>query len=859
MLPFCPVNDTLVNIWKNSGFSRCFIETLSPSILLLLIAIISILQLRRYLKCKKAKRYRCLQVQNGKGDAVEFENISPHCKKSYFKGFAFTELPRPFLYVCQWLLHGILLLLPMVDLLTRLIICPSCLHGSVLYQDIILIVIWGMALQNLQRERKIFYRAHIKHHSFLFIVFWTLSLLVDIFALVSWNNKLWWFVDHGTSLKLMELFMFSIRFASNVLLFPLGFYAPGLYKERRVPVEGEEQQGKESQKKSPFADFWEKSKRLWPFLWPKDRWLQARVLICLLLLAAGRGINVLVPLQYKKIVNYLSNIGVEKTYAPFTLISVYVVLSFLQGGGIGSMGLLNNIRSFVWINVQQYTSKAVQVQLFSHLHSLSLRWHLSRKTGEVIRMVDRGATSIDSLLSYILFQILPTIADIVVAVVFFATAFNGWFALIVFVTMLLYLIATITITEWRTKFRRDMNEKDNKTKAKAVDSLLNFETVKYYNNEAFEVDRYTEAIEDYQNCQWKALATLNLLNTAQNVVITIGLVIGLLYCSHLVMMGRLEVGDFVMFLTYMRQLYMPLNYFGTYYRMIQVAFIDMENMFDLLKEEVEIKDADDVSMLQLSTGKVQFRNVSFGYDPSRLILKDVSFNVPSGHTVALVGPSGSGKSTIIRLLFRFYDVYSGSITIDNQNVTNVSQSSLRQHIGVVPQDTVLFNDTVRYNIRYGRVDAEAEEVNQAAQAADIHDKIVTLKDGYNTIVGERGLKLSGGEKQRVAIARTILKAPSIVLLDEATSALDTKTERNIQASLDEVCSNRTTIIVAHRLSTIVHADQILVLKDGEIVERGRHEELLALNNLYAEMWMQQLQSAADNSDSRSSEDEPSSD
>lgn len=516
------------------------------------------------------------------------------------------------------------------------------------------------------------------------------------------------------------------------------------------------------------------------------------------------------------------------------------------------MGLLNNIRSFLWINVQQYTSKSVQVQLFNHLHSLSLRWHLGRKTGEVIRMVDRGATSIDSLLSYILFQILPTIADIIVGIVFFATAFNGWFALIVFGTMVFYLVATIIVTEWRTKYRRDMNDKDNTTKARAVDSLLNFETVKYYNNELFEVDRYRESIEAYQDCQWKALATLNLLNTAQNIVITVGLVIGTIYCSHLVMIGKLRVGDFVLFLTYMRQLYMPLNFFGTYYRMIQAAFIDMENMFDLLSEDVEIVDPDEATMLQLSSGKVEFKNVAFGYDPSRMILKNISFNVPAGHTVALVGPSGSGKSTIIRLLFRFYDISSGSITIDDQNIARVAQRSLRQFIGVVPQDTVLFNDTVRYNIRYGRVGASSEDIDQAAQAADIHDKVLTLKDGYNTIVGERGLKLSGGEKQRVAIARTILKAPSIVLLDEATSALDTRTERNIQASLDKVCTNRSTIVVAHRLSTIVNADQILVIKDGEIVERGRHDELLSLDGLYSDMWMQQLQ--GDSYDSKSSEE-----
>eukprot|EP00795_Rhopilema_esculentum_P006771 gene6771-12337_t len=631
MLSFCPNNDTLRKVFKDGGFSRCFVELFTPSLLMILIIVSFIIQLRRYWKCKKMKKYRKLHVQNGGRGGIEIDQLSPHCKK-HFKGFAFSDLPRPFLYVVQWLLHACLIILPAADLMSRLILCPSCLHGSVLYQDVMLILIWGFALRNLQRERKMFYRAHIKSHSLLFLLFWSLSLLVDIFALVSWDSHVWWFSGPKTEVKRMELFVFSIRFSSNLILFVLGFLAPGLYKEKKkVVAEGEESE-KKKPKKSPFNDLWEKSKQLWPFLWPKDRWLQARVLFCLLLLGAGRGINVLLPLQYKKIVNYLGAADKSNESSPYNLIAVYIILSFLQGGGIGSMGVLNNIRSFVWINVQQYTSKAVQVQLFNHLHRLSLRWHLGRKTGEVIRMVDRGATSIDSLLSYILFQIFPTIADIGVAVVFFATAFNGWFALIVFLTMVLYLLTTVIITEWRTKFRREMNERDNVTKAKAVDSLLNFETVKYYNNELFEGERYTEAIQAYQNCQWKALASLNILNTSQNLVITSGLVAGTLYCAHLVMIGHFKVGDFVLFITYMKQLYMPLNFFGTYYRMIQTAFIDMENMFELLKEDVEVKDRDDVTNLHLTNGKVQFKNVTFGYDPRARVLaekriSDVIFDI----------------------------------------------------------------------------------------------------------------------------------------------------------------------------------------------------------------------------------------
>uniref|UniRef100_A0A672LQ11 ATP-binding cassette sub-family B member 6 n=1 Tax=Sinocyclocheilus grahami TaxID=75366 RepID=A0A672LQ11_SINGR len=458
-------------------------------------------------------------------------------------------------------------------------------------------------------------------------------------------------------------------------------------------------------------------------------------------------------------VNQLTDGSSWKTLA--TTVCVYGLLKFLQGGGAGASGFVSNMRSFLWIRVQQYTNRMVQVRLFAHLHSLSLRWHLGRRTGDVLRSIDRGTSSINNLLSYIVFSIFPTIADIVIAIVYFISNFNAWFGLIVFVCMTLYLTLTIVITEWRTKYRRDMNTQDNNAKSKAVDSLLNFETVKYYNAEVYEVRRFEDAIMKYQVSEWKTNASLAFLNQTQNLIIGLGLLTGSLLCAYFVTEGK---------------------------------FQDCFGLFQ-------------------------------------------------------VGQSGSGKSTIIRLIFRFYDVQGGCIKIDDQDISKVKQSSLRAHIGVVPQDTVLFNDNIRDNIRYGRVTATDQEVEEAATAADIHDKIITFPDGYDTQVGERGLKLSGGEKQRVAIARTILKAPQIILLDEATSSLDTQTERNIQASLAKVCTNRTTIVVAHRLSTVIGADVILVLRDGQIVERGRHEELLAKGGLYSDMWLKQQQ--AQDSDSLS--------
>uniref|UniRef100_A0A8C1LWR6 ATP-binding cassette sub-family B member 6 n=1 Tax=Cyprinus carpio TaxID=7962 RepID=A0A8C1LWR6_CYPCA len=634
----------------------------------------------------------------------------------------------------------------------------------------------------------------------------------------------------------MEFAFWLVRYFTSGLLFLLGLKAPGLPRRPYMLLVNEDERdvehsvpllGNSDENQSTWKDFGKKVRLLVPYMWPTgNALLQLLVLLCLGMLVVERVINVFVPIYYKNIVNQLTDGSSWKTLA--TTVCVYGLLKFLQGGGAGASGFVSNMRSFLWIRVQQYTNLVVQVRLFAHLHSLSLRWHLGRRTGDVLRSIDRGTSSINSLLSFTVYFILiletflpsilnldafaciifPTIADIVIAIVYFISNFNAWFGLIVFVCMALYLTLTIVITEWRTKYRRDMNTQDNNAKSKAVDSLLNFETVKYYNAEFYEVRRFEDAIMKYQVSEWKTNASLAFLNQTQNLIIGLGLLTGSLLCAYFVTEGKFQVGDYVLFGTYIIQLYTPLNWFGTYYRMIQNSFIDMESMFTLFTEEEE---------------------ACFG--------------------LFQVGQSGSGKSTIIRLIFRFYDVQGGCIKIDGQDISKVKQSSLRAHIGVVPQDTVLFNDNIRDNIRYGRVTATDQEVEEAAIAADIHDKIITFPDNYDTQVGERGLKLSGGEKQRVAIARTILKAPQIILLDEATSALDTQTERNIQASLAKVCTNRTTIVVAHRLSTVIGADVILVLRDGQIVERGRHEELLEKGGLYSDMWLKQQQ--AQDSDSAS--------
>lgn len=454
--------------------------------------------------------------------------------------------------------------------------------------------------------------------------------------------------------------------------------------------------------------------------------------------------------------------------------------------------------------------------------------------------MDRGTSSIVNLLNSILFNIVPTLVDIGIACVFFVLMFDIWFGLIVFITMASYIMFTILITEWRASFRRAMNDQDNKLTTKAVDSLLNFETVKYYGAEKYELENYESILSSFQRVDLKNQLSLYLLNTTQNVVITVGLLVGCILCISEIMDKEMTVGDFVLFLAYITQLYGPLNWFGTYYRVIQQNFVDMEKLFELFDEKPEVQDAENAKTLIVKKGEIEFDNVSFSYHEGKAALKNISLKIAGGSVVAFVGPSGSGKSTLVRLLFRFYDVPHGRIIIDGQDVKSVTCASLRQAMGVVPQDTVLFNETVKYNIGYGKIGASDHEIEEACKAAQIHDRIKSFPDGYETRVGERGLRLSGGEKQRVAIARTLLKNPPIVILDEATSALDSNTERQIHDSLIHLTKGKTTIVVAHRLSTIVHADQIFVLENGSIVERGTHSQLVKLNSLYASMWKKQL-------------------
>lgn len=824
MKSFCEAGVSMQQVWVEGGLTLCFYFTLVPSVLLTLLFLFGTLL------CIWYNRY---------GTDMEPKFV-----------------PRSGLYRLQVGLSVLLILQALGWMVFRLSWSAELPGYVVLYGCLSMLGwIWAVVLLRLER-RKVLVRDRTRGHSTVLLLYWAVAFAADNLAFVSWMSPQWWW-SLETSEQQMEFAFWLVRYFCSGLLFLLGLKAPGLPRRPYMLLVNEDERdvehgapllGNSDEDQSTWKDFGKKVRLLVPYMWPKGSvLLQLLVLMCLGMLGIERAINVFVPIYYKNIVNQLTDGSSWKTLA--MTVCVYCLLKFLQGGGAGASGFVSNLRSFLWIRVQQYTNRVVQVRLFAHLHALSLRWHLGRRTGDVLRSIDRGTSSINSLLSYIVFSIFPTIADIVIAIVYFISNFNAWFGLIVFVCMALYLTLTIFITEWRTKYRRDMNTQDNNAKSKAVDSLLNFETVKYYNAESYEVGRFEDAILKYQVSEWKTNASLALLNQTQNLIIGLGLLTGSLLCAYFVTEGKFQVGDYVLFGTYIIQLYTPLNWFGTYYRMIQNSFIDMESMFKLFTEEEEVKDEVNAGNLYFRQGKVEFENVFFSYTQGKEILKDVSFTVLPGQTVALVGQSGSGKSTIIRLLFRFYDVQGGCIKIDGQDISKVKQSSLRAHIGVVPQDTVLFNDNIRDNIRYGRVTATDQEVEEAAIAADIHDKIIGFPDGYETQVGERGLKLSGGEKQRVAIARTILKAPQIILLDEATSALDTQTERNIQASLAKVCANRTTVVVAHRLSTIIGADVILVLRDGQIVERGRHEELLAKGGLYSDMWQKQQQ--AQDSDSAS--------
>ena len=570
-----------------------------------------------------------------------------------------------------------------------------------------------------------------------------------------------------------------------------------------------------------------------------------RVAIALTCLVAAKVTNLGIPILMKQLIDELN----IKADSPQALLVVPAGLILAYGLLRVSASLFTELRESLFARVTQNAVRKVALQVFEHLHSLALSFHLARQTGGVSRDIERGTRGIQSLISYSLYSILPTLIEFCLVLGYLAYAYDMWFAIITLVALVLYIAFTVVVTEWRTHFRRTMNDMDSKANQKAIDSLLNFETVKYFGNEAFEASRYDQNLIRYQTAAVKSQKSLAVLNLGQQAIIAIGLVLILWRATQGVIDGSMTLGDLVLVNTLMIQLYIPLNFLGVIYREIKQALTDMDRMFSLLNTEKEIADVPNAQPLHIGNqGRgpdVRFDNVSFHYDAKREILKDVSFNIPAGTITAVVGQSGAGKSTLARLLFRFYDVQSGKILIDDQNIVDVTQSSLRKAIGIVPQDTVLFNDTIGYNIAYGNPNASIEEVHEAARAAQIDRFIKHLPDGYDTQVGERGLKLSGGEKQRVAIARTLLKKPAMLIFDEATSALDSKTERAFQEELLGLAKNRTTLIIAHRLSTIVHADQILVMDHGQIIERGTHAELLAANGRYAEMWQMQERTALD--------------
>ncbi|MDG3040035.1 ABCB family ABC transporter ATP-binding protein/permease [Roseicyclus marinus] len=575
-----------------------------------------------------------------------------------------------------------------------------------------------------------------------------------------------------------------------------------------------------------------------PYLWPVDKpWVKQRVVAAMGFLILAKLISIGTPFLYKYAVDSLGGDFVSPAFLlGLGAVGLTVAYGVARAANVG----FQQLRDAVFARVAQGALRQLALETFNHIHALSLRYHITRKTGGLSRIIERGVKGVDFLLRFMLFSIGPLLVELLLTAIVLGLYFDLSYMLVLIVTIVLYVWFTFTVTEWRVKIRREMNAQDTDANQKAVDSLLNFETVKYFGAEAREAERYDRAMEGYEGAAIKTALSLAVLNFGQSLIITAGLVIVMVMAAIGVQQGELTVGDFVMVNAFMIQITIPLNFLGTVYREIRQALVDMGEMFDLLEQPREIADKPGAPDLRVAGGEVRFQDVRFAYDPSRPILKGLDFTLKPGETVALVGPSGSGKSTIGRLLFRFYDVTGGAILIDGQDLRDVTQVSLHDAIGVVPQDTVLFNDTIRYNIGYGRAGATDEEIVAAAKAARIHDFILSLPEGYETAVGERGLKLSGGEKQRVGIARTLLKDPPILLLDEATSALDTETERDIQNELRMMGQGRSVITIAHRLSTVVEADQILVLEAGEIVERGTHDELLARGTRYASMWARQM-------------------
>jgi ATP-binding cassette subfamily B protein len=578
---------------------------------------------------------------------------------------------------------------------------------------------------------------------------------------------------------------------------------------------------------------WHALRSLAPHLWPEgEPGIKLRVLVALVLLTAAKLANVYVPILFKRMVDLFSTPNNLPLVLPLGLIVGYGLLR------IAAIAFAE-LRDAVFAKVAQRAIRRVALKTFRHLHGLSLRFHLERQTGGLSRAIERGTNGIDTLLTFMLFNIVPTFIEIALVCGILWAFFDIWYAVITFICVIGYIGYTLAVTEWRLKYRRQMNETDQEANTRAIDSLLNYETVKYFGNEDYEARRFDHALARYERASVASKSSLSLLNVGQATIIGVGLAVLMTMAARGVMSGSMTVGDFVLVNTYLIQLYIPLNFLGFVYREIKQALTDMHAMFKLLNVAADVKDKPGAQPLPDGPGEIAFDHVTFAYDPRRVILEDVSFRVPAAGRTAIVGASGAGKSTISRLLFRFYDVDSGSVRIDGHDVRGVTQASVRAAIGIVPQDTVLFNDTIYYNIAYGRPGATPADVEEAARLARIHDFIMASPDGYQTMVGERGLKLSGGEKQRVAIARTILKRPRILVFDEATSALDTRTEREIQASLREVSRGHTTLVIAHRLSTIVDADEIIVLADGRIAERGTHPDLLRHEGLYAAMWRRQ--------------------
>lgn len=570
--------------------------------------------------------------------------------------------------------------------------------------------------------------------------------------------------------------------------------------------------------------------RIFPYIWE----YRGRVLLALLFLVFSKAALVGVPLLLKEIIDHLDSPAGIQVLLPLSLLLIYGALRLASS-------LFNEARDAVFARVRYRAMRRLSNQVLQHLHQLSLRYHLERKTGNVIRDLERGTNSISQILNYMVFNIIPTFAEFSLVAVILLGRYDAKFTLITFSTVAIYILFTLLITEWRMHFRHQMNALDSSANGQAVDSLINYETVKYFNNEKFELGRYDKTLTEWEMAAVKSQTSMSLLNFGQGSIIAVGLTVIMVFASQGVVDGRMTLGDLVLINTMMLQLFMPLNFLGIIYRMLKHTLADMDRVFKLLDLEYEIEDQENAKPLQHSQGAIRFEHVSFAYQVERPILQDVSFTVQPGQKLAIVGPSGAGKSTIARLLFRFYDVSQGAIYYDDQNISAVTQHSLRQLIGIVPQDTVLFNESIEYNIRYARPAASHEEVIRATQLANIHDFILSLPKGYDTVVGERGLKLSGGEKQRIAIARVILKGAPVLIFDEATSSLDSRSERTILEALTKVAVNHTTLVIAHRLSTIIDADQILVLDEGRIIEQGNHQQLLAEDGLYAKMWALQQQ------------------